>query len=447
MVKIQCSYTIIPYETTPTPTLSLSHCDQLKLPNHGSQLFLYTPNDSPPLFNSVHTLRTSLSKVLTLFYPFAGRLCWTHGGRFELLCNAKGAQLQGATSDVPLNDFGDLADTHVAEQLVPRIDYSVPIEEVPLLAAQVTRFSCGAITLGLAFCRASLDGTSHGGFMTTWAKLARGETLDDSSLMPFLDRTVLDSRSLHLPPRFEHPEFSPPPIWEGSSKVTTSLYATAVFKLTRAQVEKLKKKANSNNNVRGGYTSFEVMSGHLWRCVCKVRYAGNGNQPTRLTTLVNCRNRLSPPLPNGYFGNATFPTVTQTCSFDEVMQSPLSYAVGKVRGAIQRMDDEYVRSALDYLADQKDMNLFRDKFYNSAGQNPNLYVVCWTNFPFYGTDFGWEKPVCLLPGSIGSDGKAFILNDASGDGFVLAISLQLSHVDTLKKLFYEDIESAATSKL
>jgi hypothetical protein len=41
-----------------------------------------------------------------------------------------------------------------------------------------------------------------------------------------------------------------------------------------------------------------------------VRFEGNWNQPTRLTTLVNCRNRLNPPIPKNYFGNATFPTVT-----------------------------------------------------------------------------------------------------------------------------------------
>ncbi|XP_057437730.1 hydroxycinnamoyl-CoA:piscidic acid hydroxycinnamoyltransferase-like [Lotus japonicus] len=454
MVKIQCSYTVTPSETKPTPppTLSLSHCDQLKLPNHGSQIYLYTPSTTtteppPPLSISIHTLRTSLSKALTHYYPFAGRLHWIEAGRMELLCNSKGVHLLGATSDVPFDDFGDLADTHVAEQLAPRVDYSVPIEEVPLLVVQLTWFPCGSITLGLTLCRVLVDGTSLGRFMSFWAKLAKVESLD-LSLLPFLDRTVLDSCRLNLSPRFEHPEFSPPPIWEGSSNVTTtSLYATAVFKLTRVQAGKLKKKANSNNNVRGGYTSFEVMSGHLWRCVCKVRYAGNGNQPTRLTTLVNCRNRLSPPLPDGYFGNATFPAVTQTCSFVEIMQSPVGYAAGKIRGAVHRMSDGYVRSALDYLADQKDMNLVRDRLYNSAGQNPNLYVVGWANFPFYETDFGWGKPVCLLPGSIGSDGKAFILNDVSGDGFVVAVCLQPSHVDALKKLFYEDIEPAATSKL
>src|ERR1044072_8010397 len=111
MVKFNCSYTVIPSQPspTPTPTLSLSICDQIKLPNHVSQLYLYNAPSS--LFPLIHTLTASLSKALTHYYPFAGRLRKTQGGRFELLCNARGALLLGATSD---DDVRDLLtdDTH-----------------------------------------------------------------------------------------------------------------------------------------------------------------------------------------------------------------------------------------------------------------------------------------------------------------------------------------------
>lgn len=450
MVSINRSYTVIPSETTPTSTLSLSLCDQIKLPNHGSQLYLYTSNNNTTRNPSIHILITSLSKTLTHYYPLAGRLAFTQGGHLKLLCNSKGALLLEATSILAFENTPQ-------QNLVPTIDYDVPIEDIPLLIAQFTKFPCGSITLGVLLCRALLDGSSAANFMNSWAKLARGEKLD-SSLIPFHDRTVLDSRrNFHIPSRFQHLEFFPPPLWEGNfAKVTTKpLYTTAIFKLTKIQVEKLKNKANNNNNkVRRSFTSFEVISGHIWRCVCKVRYVkGNGDQPTRLTTLVNCRNRLNPPLPRTYFGNATFPTVTQTCSFDDVMNNPTTrYAVGKVREAIERVNDEYVRSALDYVANQKDLNLLRDTFYNfgkrngQLGGNPNLYVVGWTNFPFYETDFGWGKPDCMVPGNINSDGKAFLIDAANGDGFIVAICLQDSHLDALKKLFYEDIEET-TSKL
>ncbi|KAK7286562.1 hypothetical protein RJT34_21636 [Clitoria ternatea] len=460
MVTIHRSHLVIPSETTPSTTLSLSHCDQIKLPNHGSQLYLYTNTPSTTLHSSLFTLSTSLSKTLTHFYPFAGRLTWIQGGRFQLLCNAKGALLLEATCDhhLDFDSLGDFVPSPVFELLAPKIDYDVPLEDVPLLVVQLTRFPCGSLTLGLALCRALLDGTAVMCFLNSWARLARGESLD-SSLMPLLDRSLLDSRKLNKPPRFEHPEFFPPPLLKSDVAQHTNVppeLATAILKITKGQVEILKKKACDFGDGLGPhrpYTSFEVISGHLWRCVCKVRYvATNGVQvqPTRLTTLVNCRNRLSPPLPKAYFGNATFPTVTQTCSFDDIMHMPLSYAVGKVREAIEKVSDGYVRSALDYIANLDDMNLFRDMLYNkSAGKgqfrgDPNIYVVGWTNFSFYESDFGWGKPVCMLPGTINSEGKAFLMDNASGDAFIVATCLQASQVDTFKKLFYDGIEKPSS---
>nr|KYP69452.1 Anthranilate N-benzoyltransferase protein 2 [Cajanus cajan] len=129
------------------------------------------------------------------------------------------------------------------------------------------------------------------------------------------------------------------------------------------------------------------------------------------------------------------------------MGKPLGYAVGRVREAVEKMNDEYVRSALDYVGSLEDMDLLRDVFYNSGGgkgREPNLYVVGWTNFAYLETDFGWGKPLCLLPGNINSDGKAFLLDTATGDGFVVAVCLQASLIDHLNKLFYEDIENPAS---
>jgi len=415
MVSIHRSYTIKPSEITPTTTLSLSLCEQIKLPNHEYQLYLFTSQNHSSHINLI----TSLSKTLTHYYHLAGRLSWIkpQNHLLQLHCNNKGVYFLEATCDVSLKHLGDFDSTHVVQKLVPKVNYDVPIEDVPLLAVQFTKFPCGPLTLGLAMCRAVLDGASAANFINSWAILAKNRKTLDSSLIPFLDKTLLDSKILHLPPRFQHHEFSPPPLWENSSNNSTHvsknpLFATTMLKLTKNQVEILKNKANNNNenqNKVRGNTSFEVITGYLWRCVCKVRFEGNWNQPTRLTTLVNCRHRLNPPLPKNYFGYATFPTVTKTCSFDDVVNKPLCYVVGKVREAIEKVNDEYVRSVLDHVANQKDMNLLRDKFYNFARRNgqfggdPNFYVYSWTNFPFYETDFGWGKPDCLAPGFVNSD--------------------------------------------
>ena len=145
---------------------------------------------------------------------------------------------------------------------------------------------------------------------------------------------------------------------------------------------------------------------------------------------VNCRNRLKPTLPNAYFGNAVLPPVTKTWTFDDLKNKPLSNAVGNIREALGRLTDVYVRLALDYTAEQKDVSLLRNTVYYTAaspeGQfrgNPNLTLVSWMNFSFQDADFGWGKPVYLGPRHINSDGKAYIMNNGNGDGFIVVICL------------------------
>lgn len=466
MVSLQSFHTIIPSEPTPNTKL-FSLCEQIKLHTHAPLLYVYKPhhvhdnNIASSTFNfALQTLRNSLSQVLTIYYPLAGRLSWIERGQWELHCNAKGAQFLEAYCEQNLAGLGDFVPTQLVSQLIPNIDYNVPIEDMPLLAVQLTRFKCGGLTIGVAFCRATIDGTSAMSFMNTWARFARGENLDSRELLPCHDRTLLDSRKkksglLH----FYHEEFYPPPLWVGRLRDTRVI--VDVVKLTREQINKLKKKASvyyGLDNVSRPYSTFEVISGHLWRCVSKARYERkNGEQKTRLSMLVNCRNRLRPPLPSSYAGNAVFPTVTPTCSFDELMHKPLSYAIGHVREALERVNDEFVRSSLDHIANEKDMNLVRYNFhYPSLGVlhkgqfkgNPNLFVVSWMNFSYKDADFGWGEPVYFGPGYMDTEGKAFILNNANGDGFIVDIALDASHMDAFKKLFYEDIEEVfPTSKL
>lgn len=221
-------------------------------------------------------------------------------------------------------------------------------------------------------------------------------------------------------------------------------------------MKKLKHKANYvNTNTNTGtssrrpYSTFEVIAGYLWRCVSKARYEkGKSDQPTRLSALVNCRNRMRPPLPDGYAGSAVLPTVTPTCSFAEIMQNPSSYAVGNVGEAIERVTGEFVESALDHIAKEKDINLVKYNIYYPAPPvhkghykgNPNLFVVSWMNFSYKDADFGFGKPLYFGPGFMDAEGKAFVMNKANGDGLIVAISLEASHMDAFKKFFYGDIQ-------
>ncbi|KAG7960591.1 hypothetical protein I3843_10G131900 [Carya illinoinensis] len=333
--------------------------------------------------------------LLELHSP-AGRLRWIHGGRLELHCNAKGAQLLEAYSEVKLDELGGLCTNKGSRRLVPKVDYGSPIEDWSLMLVQVTRFSCGGLCVGTAMSHTVVDGWSVAKFFNAWTKLARGDELEANE-MPFHDRTILLSPEPLLPPRFEH----------------------------------IEKKANEIPHqdmemvVDTTYSRYEAVASHLWRCICKAR-ASDNSQPTRVSVAVDIRSRLNPSLPAGYFGNATLLTVTSN-----------GYAAGKLREAIERMTNEYVRSALDFIAGQDDVSTLRGGFHiraytktpNFLG-NPNVSIGSWINFPFYGMDYGWGKPIYIGPGLLNDDGKSFIMSSPTADGSLL-IAL---------KIFYESID-------
>ena len=143
----------------------------------------------------------------------------------------------------------------------------------------------------------------------------------------------------------------------------------------------------------------------MWRCACKVRAVDSHNsQSTRARIGVDIRNRLKPSLPERYFGNAISATVTPICLYEDLLSKPLSYSAGKVRETIERMDDEYIRSTLDFISSRKDVSGLRSNFhiqgYSEAPflGNPNITLGSRIGLPIYDADFGWGKPIYEGPG-------------------------------------------------
>ncbi|KAM7523614.1 hypothetical protein LguiA_013516 [Lonicera macranthoides] len=443
MMKLLESSVMKPTERTPDGIMSLSEFDQAGVITHVPVVYFY---QGPIDFDSfIVTLKQSLTKVSVPFYPLAGRLHDIGGGRFEVDRNPIGAQFLVAESEATIEYFGDFHPTPELRALVPLVDSKAPLHEQPLLLVQVTKLSCGGICLGTAISHVMADGPSGSHFITEWARIARGEQLSNP---PFLDRTILQVKDSLLPPSFEHPEYSPPPLLVGRSDAMeeiTKKTVLVILKLTKKEVDKLKEKANhGRNNVNArSYSSFEAIAGHMWRCASKAR-RHESQQPTRLFFPMDVRNRLEPPLPQFYFGNAICRAATTSTS-GELLSKPLSYASSKIREEIDKATDEYLRSSMRLLKNLPDISEYRN--FHSPGctqgafhGNPNMAVNSWTRIPIYGADFGWGKEIYNGPAAVGSEGKFLIsLSSQEEDSFVIVVHLQVAHVEDFKKFFYENI--------
>ncbi|XP_052884629.1 shikimate O-hydroxycinnamoyltransferase-like [Gossypium arboreum] len=122
--------------------------------------------------------------------------------------------------------------------------------------------------------------------------------------------------------------------------------SVSVFKITQNQLNILKAKSREYEN-KTNYSIYTILAAYIWRCATKARGLSY-DQPTRLLMPTNGRPRLHPPLPSSYLGNVIFMASPIALS-GNLQSEPFVNTLGRVHGALARMDNEYLRSVIDYL--------------------------------------------------------------------------------------------------
>ncbi|CAL1374198.1 unnamed protein product [Linum trigynum] len=226
-VAVKESCMVRPAKETPRQRLWLSNLDQLvvKKNDHMMTTMLqpYRPDGRSRNFFDGRVMKESLSQALVTFFPAAGRLARDESGEFEIDCGGQGVLFVEAETDATISDMGDFQPGPQLLQLVPQVDFSKGISSFPLLLVQLTRFRCGGVCLGIGYHHGLSDGTECYNLFTKWASLARGRLPVTANLLPFLDRTILRSRSPPAPTchfvlnfGWGDPIFTRSPSYEGS---------------------------------------------------------------------------------------------------------------------------------------------------------------------------------------------------------------------------------------
>ncbi|KAF2301518.1 hypothetical protein GH714_025402 [Hevea brasiliensis] len=349
IINVKESSLVQPAEETPRRCLWNANVDLVVPRFHTPSVYFYRPTGAPNFFDP-NVVKEALSKALVPFYPMAGRLRRDEDGRIEIDCNAEGVLFVVAETSSVIDDFGDFAPTLELKKLIPTVDYSGGLSTYPLLVLQLTFFKCGGVALGVGMQHHAADGFSGLHFVNTWSDMGRGL---DITIPPFIDRTLLRARDPPQP-AFHHIEYQPPPALKvPAENLKPDSTTVSIFKLTRVQLNILKARAKEDGNTIS-YSSYEMLAGHVWRSTCKARGLED-DQESKLYIATDGRSRLRPQLPPGYFGNVIF-TATPIAAAGDLQSKPTWYAAGRIHDALVRMDNDYLRSALDYLELQPDLS-------------------------------------------------------------------------------------------
>ncbi|WVZ71705.1 hypothetical protein U9M48_020257 [Paspalum notatum var. saurae] len=409
-----------PSEATPGDGLWVSPLDlEMAHAGHTPTVYLYSATGAADFFD-VARIKASLAKALAAFYPLAGRLGADESGRIQISCTGEGVLFVVARADgVTLADIKDVKPSpELTRQFVPRVE-----PRTLMLAIQVTFLKCGGVALGTSLHHISIDAPSAFHFFSTWSAISRdgdGAVLEP----PCHDRTLLRARS---PPRV-HPDalstFYPRLIFSGPARPAVS----EVFVVSKGQVAALRR-------VSGGTSTFCAVAALVWQCACAARRLPPDSE-ARLTFPGNVRRRISPPLPDRYFGNALI-VLSVAGPARGVTEAGLDAVAGRIRGAIRRLDDELVRSAIDYfeLDDEERVPM------KGALAESNLQIISWLGMPMYDADFGWGGPLHMSRAESVRGGFVYLMNDGptEDDGVRVLMCMEAENMEALARVLNEKL--------
>ncbi|GMY11790.1 uncharacterized acetyltransferase At3g50280-like [Fagus crenata] len=328
-------------------------------------LLFHKPKDQSEITTLIHHLKTSLSRTLDFFTPFAGRLATIENNdntiSYFIDINNAGAQFVHALAiGVSVADIIELV--YVPRQLVHSF---FPLNGVrnyegiskPLLGVQVTELADG-IFIGCTINHTVADGTSFWHFFNSWSEISRG--FDQISKPPVLKRWFLDGIDCPIRIPLSHNDnsdgFALPP-----------LKKETVFHFTKAKIATLKAKANSEIGTNK-ISSLQAVLTHLWR------------------------PRLHPPLPEEYLGNAV-QAGTVTIKAGDLLKRGLGYAAWEMNKMVALHTEEKLRSFLESWVEKPRL------LTESSVAGNALVTSSSPRFNVYGNDFGWGKPVAVRSGA------------------------------------------------
>lgn len=422
-VEITSKCTIAPSSAAP-PQLNLhklSRQDQLMVPSYIPIILFYNNSGSSAaeaeLFPS---LKRSLAQALALFRPLAGKL--THNSHID--CNGHGCLFVEATAASSVAEFlaQSQPDVHFLSQLLPfaqpRTSADIT-DENPLLALQVTAFSCGGIALGACINHKIADAHTLFSFLAAWADAANGR---DARNLPSFDSAT------YFPP-IKEPAGSDATIYfQENSRVTKR------FVFEESSITVLRQNLGLSASTR-----FEAVAALIWHCFLRAR-----SVPFRASVAivsVNMRRRVQ-QIPDNLFGNSTASVVAAAPDQDDMSTaSDIRLMLAKeLRGAVRRVDHDFVRR----LREVDEPPVWQEAVEEAAGASDgekeikvgdiiarggNMYLfTSWLGFPYYEVDFGFGRPVWVASKYIMGD-MALLMERAEERGVEAWISLREEEMD------------------
>ncbi|XP_057420968.1 uncharacterized acetyltransferase At3g50280-like [Lotus japonicus] len=419
-----------------TPIIHLTPWDLLLLNLESIQQGLLF--HKPKTDHQIHHLKHTLSTILTFFPPFTGRLIITnhHDNNnnttvtCHITCNNAGALFVHAAAEKT-----SIADI-IRPGYVPSIVHSFfPLNGVknyqgmsqPLLAVQVTELLDG-VFIGFTMNHSVADGKAFWQFINSWGELSRGNS-DKLMKTPPLERWFPNGIDppIHFPSFTKEEEKKK----QDNSDPVPQLPPLCIFHFSKEKLAELKAKANAevDNGMHENrvISSLQALLTHIWRSVIRAQRV-NPEKETDYMLIIDARQRMQPPLPENYLGNAGMAGIVKLKAGELLLEGKSAWEMNKM---IALHTDEMMRS--NYEGWLKTPVLITPAAKAAAGDTVSFITNSSPRFDFYGNDFGWGKPVAVRNGAANKySGKITAFGGVEEGSIDLEVCLRFETLEAMK---------------
>ncbi|XP_004504492.1 epi-neemfruitin B synthase L1AT-like [Cicer arietinum] len=396
--------------SSPTPphlkNFPLSFIDHITFRNYVPLLFFYDDTKVCDQTSKISHLKNSLSQILSIYYPFAGRF----KDQVSIECNDQGVSFLVANIGTKLSTILQNPNQNLLNPLFPdELQWKTANWSESILAIQINCFACGRIVISVCACHKIIDASTAFNFVNDWAEINR-EKQKSKSILSILPYNALYAGGTIFPratfPIFPEVEF----VKHEAIVCKRFVFEASKIKLLKGMM------VNSHSNPVKNPTRVEVVTALIYKCA--VSALGLNFKTTSLRMAVDLRRRMVPPLLDKSVGNLVW--------FLFVINPELHDVVCKIREGLCEFCEIYPKK---FGGKEKDLSFIleclKQVTTNSNAENQSLIIYAsWCRFPMYEADFGWGKPIWVTTSACPARNAIVLMDTRDGDGIEALVNME-----------------------
>ncbi|KAG6586953.1 Shikimate O-hydroxycinnamoyltransferase [Phytophthora cinnamomi] len=344
-------------------------------------LYIFPPPKSSEISYDLNQLQRSFVTLVDEDYPiFIVELHIDPSSGTVSVKQTPGARQQGGAG---IRFETNPESSMTTEQAMETLSWEfIPSERdlTELIRLKGTLLSDGGLAIGLRATHSLFDGEAMFTFMKMWGHHYNG-IVKENRVVVNHDRHWLSGTG--APSMWPHAEFSH--MMRKIMEVTTYGHSSEII-ATDAETMKPPSYVSTNDAITALFT------------VSMTRAQGH-DQDVRAVTMVNARRRLQPPLPDNYSGNAAFYSMSahengellsESNQDGGVSPNTLAKVTRRIRASIPKHDDAYLRDAVNFLAEQKNVSSIQPGSNFLFGHD--VILTSWLHMGMHDADFAGTHP-------------------------------------------------------